>query len=53
MTAEAGGKAQRTDDFHCAGCSEKAHVEEGDNIPSCPNGHKEFETRRNEPGDKS
>lgn len=53
MTAKTGEKAQKTGDFHCASCSEKVHVEEGDKIPSCPNGHKEFETRRNEPGNKS
>ncbi|MDG9717647.1 hypothetical protein [Streptomyces sp. DH24] len=53
MTAKAGEKAQKTGDFYCASCSEKVHVEEGDKIPSCPNGHKEFGTRRNEPGNKS
>ena len=53
MTAKAGEEAQKTGDFHCARCSEKVHVEEGDRNPSHPNGHKEFETRRNEPGNKS
>ncbi|MCX2924456.1 hypothetical protein [Streptomyces sp. NEAU-W12] len=53
MTAEADEKAQKTDDFCCASCSEKVHVEEEDKTPSCPNGHKEFETRRNGPGNKS
>ncbi|GGQ15235.1 hypothetical protein GCM10010279_23540 [Streptomyces mutabilis] len=47
-----GEKAQGTGDFYCASCSEKVHVEECDKILSCSNGHKEFETRRNEPGNK-
>ena len=53
MTAEAGEKARKTGDSHCAHCSEKVRVTQGDKIPSCPNGHKEFEARRNEPGNKS
>jgi hypothetical protein len=53
MAAHAGEKAQKTGDFYCAHCSEKVHVEQGDEIPPCPNGHKTFETRRNEPGNKS
>jgi hypothetical protein len=53
MAAHAGEKAQKTGDFHCATCSEKVHVKRGDKIPKCPNGHTEFETRTNEPGNKS
>lgn len=58
MAAHAGEKAQETGDFYCAhrSCahrSEKVHVTRGHEIPPCPNGHKTFETRRNEPGNKS
>lgn len=53
MAAKAGEKAQKTGDFYCASCSEKVHVRQGDTIPECPNGHKTFETRRGEPGNKS
>jgi len=53
MAANAGEKAQKTGDFYCAKCSEKVHVEQGDEIPRCPNGHTEFETRRHEPDTKS
>jgi hypothetical protein len=28
-------------------------VTQGDTIPECPNGHKTFDARRNEPGNKS
>ncbi|MBE1877309.1 zinc ribbon-containing protein [Myceligenerans pegani] len=50
MAAHAGEKARKTGDFFCAKCGEKVHVTAGDTIPECPNGHDEFETRRNEPG---
>ncbi|MEU9247016.1 hypothetical protein [Streptomyces sp. NPDC048385] len=53
MTAKAGDKAQKTGDFYCASCSEKVHVKQDEEIPPCPNGHKNFETRRNEPDTKS
>jgi hypothetical protein len=53
MAAHAGEKAQKTGDFSCASCDEKVHVTAGDTIPKCPNGHSQFETRRNEPGNKS
>src|SRR4051794_13166131 len=53
MAAHAGEKAQKTGDFYCASCDAKVHVKEGDTIPECPNGHKSFEARRNEPGNKS
>ena len=44
MAAHAGEKAQKTGDFH---------VKEGDEIPPCPNGHKTYDARRNEPGNES
>jgi competence CoiA-like predicted nuclease len=53
MAAHAGEKAHKTGDFYCANCDGKVHVKQGDEIPPCPNGHKSFETRRNEPGNKS
>ena len=53
MSAHAGEKAQKTGDFYCAHCDEKVHVQQGDEIPPCPNGHKTYEARRNEPGNKS
>ena len=53
MAAHAGEKAQKTGDFHCARCREKVHVSAGDTIPKCPNGHREFETRTGEPGNRS
>ncbi|MFC7819579.1 hypothetical protein ACFUTR_33755 [Streptomyces sp. NPDC057367] len=43
MTAKTGEKAQKTGGFHCAHRSEEVHVTQGDKIPSCPNGHREFE----------
>ena len=49
MTAKAGERAEKTGDFYCATCREKVHVTQGDKIPKCPNGHSEFDTRRNEP----
>ncbi|GAB3227863.1 hypothetical protein GCM10027447_19340 [Glycomyces halotolerans] len=52
MTAKAGEKAQRTGTFHCAECSEKVDVKEGQEIPKCPNGHSEFDRRTDEPGNK-
>ncbi len=53
MAAHAGEKAQKTGGFYCAHRAEKVYVTSGDRIPKCPNGHTEFETRRNEPGNKS
>jgi len=52
MVAKAGETAQKTGDFHCAACGAKVHVNEGDKIPKCPNGHAEFETRTGEPGNR-
>jgi hypothetical protein len=53
MTAKAGEKANKTGEFHCATCGEKVSVQEGHKIPKCPNGHTEFKSRTNEPGNKS
>ena len=53
MAANAGEKAQKIGDFYCAKCGEKVHVTQGHTIAKCPNGHSEFEVRRNEPGNKS
>ncbi len=53
MAAKAGEQAHKTGDFYCAHCDEKVHVKQGDKIPECPNGHKTYETRRNEPGNAS
>jgi hypothetical protein len=53
MAAHAGEKAHKTGDFHCAKCDAKVHVQKRHTIPKCPNGHSEFETRTNEPGNKS
>jgi DNA-directed RNA polymerase subunit RPC12/RpoP len=53
VAAHAGEKAQKTGDFHCAKCGEKVSAKEGHAIPKCPNGHTEFKSRTNEPGNKS
>ena len=53
MSAHAGEKAQKSGEFHCAKCGEKVSVHEGHKIPECPNGHSEFKSRTNEPGNKS
>ena len=53
MAAHAGDTANKTGDFFCANCDEKVHAKQGEQIPECPNGHKSFATRRNEPGTKS
>ena len=49
MTAAAGERAHKAGDFYCASCSEKVHLTKGDEIPTCPNGHGEFDSGRNEP----
>jgi predicted RNA-binding Zn-ribbon protein involved in translation (DUF1610 family) len=54
MSAHAGEKAERTGDFRCARCHQKTHVAAGHTIPKCPNcGNDVFDTRENEPGNKS
>jgi uncharacterized CHY-type Zn-finger protein len=52
MPAHTGDKAQKTGVFHCAKCDEKVSVQEGEKIPKCPNGHTEFNSRTQEPGNK-
>ncbi len=52
MSAKAGERAHKTGDFHCAQCGEVVHVTQGDEIPKCPNGHSEFDSRTNEPDTK-
>lgn len=49
MTAKAGDRARETGVFHCATCGEKVSVRKGETIPECPNGHREFSRRTNEP----
>lgn len=49
MTARAGERAYETGDFHCAHCDAVVHVIEGNEIPLCPNGHDEYDSRSNEP----
>jgi hypothetical protein len=52
VVAKTGEKAQKTGNFHCSGCSETVHVEKGEEIPPCPCGKNEFDTRTGEPGNK-
>jgi ribosomal protein L37AE/L43A len=52
MVAHAGEKAQETGVFHCAKCGEKVQVRAGRKIPSCPNGHREFDRRTAEPSNR-
>ena len=54
MVAKSGESARRTGDFRCERCHARTHVTEGDRIPKCPNcGNDTFDTRENEPGNKS
>lgn len=54
MAAHAGETARETGDFRCAHCHQKVHVTGGHKIPKCPHcGHAVFDTRENEPGNKS
>jgi hypothetical protein len=50
MPAKTGERAQRTGTFHCAECGAKVHVNAGEKIPKCPNGHDTFDRRTEEPG---
>lgn len=45
MMARAGEKATQSGDCICQECSEKVHVEKGQNIPKCPCGGEEFSMR--------
>jgi hypothetical protein len=49
MTAKAGDRARETGVFHCAVCGAKVSVRKGEPIPECPNGHREFDRRTDEP----
>lgn len=50
MTAKTGERARETGVFHCAVCGAKVTVRQGEPIPECPNGHREFDRRTGEPG---
>lgn len=52
MAAHAGETARETGDFHCKSCNEVVHVTKGHKIPECPKGHKTFDERTGEPGNK-
>lgn len=53
MVAHAGERANKTGRFHCAHCDAVVEVKQGQKIPECPNGHKSYESRTHEPGNKS
>ncbi len=54
MPARTGEKARETGRFHCAKCGETVDLQEGENIPNCPNcGNDSFDRRTNEPGQRS
>lgn len=53
MAAHAGETAQETGDFHCQSCNAVVHVTKGKKISECPNGHKTYDDRTGEPGNKS
>lgn len=53
MAAKAGEKARRTGDFRCENCHRKVHVQNGSEIPRCPNcGNDSYDERVNEPGNR-
>lgn len=53
MAAKAGEKARQSGRFHCASCDAVVEVQQGQAIPECPNGHKTYEYRSDEPGNRS
>lgn len=54
MAAHAGEKARKTGTFHCQRCNETVRVQEGKQIPQCPNcSGKTYDERTDEPGNKS
>lgn len=54
MAATAGETAEETGDFRCERCHHTTHVTKGKRIPKCPNcGNDTYDTRRNEPGQRS
>jgi hypothetical protein len=50
MVARAGEKAWETGTFKCQSCNAEVRVQKGHKIPECPNGHKTFDERIEEPG---
>jgi hypothetical protein len=52
MSARAGEKARESGTFHCASCNATVKVKEGDTIPQCPNGHKTYDSRTDEPSNR-
>jgi hypothetical protein len=53
MVAHAGETAQESGTFHCRSCNATVRVKKGDRIPECPNGHKIYDERTDEPGRRS
>jgi hypothetical protein len=53
MVAKAGEKAWETGTFKCQSCNAEVRVQKGDRIPECPNGHKTYDERIEEPGRRS
>jgi len=49
MVVHSGERARMTGTFHCQSCHAKVHVDRGDRIPACPNGHQAFDERTDEP----
>lgn len=49
MVAKAGEKAQETGTFKCKSCNAEVRVQKGKAIPECPNGHKTYDERIDEP----
>ncbi len=53
MPAKAGEKAHKTGNFHCDSCGERVQVDQGEEIPRCPNcGNDSYDARTGEPGTK-
>ena len=50
MVAKAGENAWETGTFKCQSCNAEVRVQKGHQIPACPNGHKTFDERIEEPG---
>ncbi len=49
VAAHAGEKARETGTFVCQSCNAKVRVQKGHTIPECPNGHKTYDERIDEP----
>jgi len=52
MVAKAGERAEETGTFKCQSCNAEARVQKGDRIPECPNGHKSYDERIDEPSNR-